>query len=97
MSRLWTGDTINNGQSDLPFMKLTPIGVTADNIAETVIADGFRTGRDLRVNSSSTARKVAVNHIAHPGGNEPTAAAGGRSAESPPWHLRQNELGMSPT
>ena len=30
-------DTINNGQNDLPFMKLTPIGVTADNIA-----DGFR-------------------------------------------------------
>ncbi|MCB0071362.1 MAG: substrate-binding domain-containing protein [Caldilineaceae bacterium] len=44
-----TGDTINNGQSDLPFMKLTPIGVTADNIAETVIADGFRTWEEICV------------------------------------------------
>lgn len=42
-----TGDfaltTINNGTNDLPFMALTPIAVTADNVAETVIADGFRT------------------------------------------------------
>ena len=44
-----TSDTINNGQSDLPFMKLTPIGVTADNIAETVIADGFRTWEEICV------------------------------------------------
>ena len=44
-----TTDTINNGQSDLPFMKLTPIGVTADNIAETVIADGFRTWEEICV------------------------------------------------
>jgi len=35
--------TINNGQNDLPFIALTPIGVTKDNIADTVIADGFRT------------------------------------------------------
>ena len=42
-----TGDfvvtTINNGTNDLPFIALTPIAVTADNVAETVIADGFRT------------------------------------------------------
>ncbi len=42
-----TGDTINNGQNDLPFMKLTPIAVTKDNIAETVIADGFRTWEEI--------------------------------------------------
>jgi len=35
--------TISNGTNDVPFFALTPIGVTADNIAETVIADGFRT------------------------------------------------------
>ena len=35
--------TLNNGTNDIPFFALTPIGVTADNIAETVIADGFRT------------------------------------------------------
>ncbi len=46
-----TGDftvtTINNGQKDLPFIALTPIGVTVDNIAETVIADGFRTVEEV--------------------------------------------------
>ncbi|MCB9077108.1 MAG: substrate-binding domain-containing protein [Anaerolineaceae bacterium] len=40
-------DTINNGQNDIPFMKLTPIAVTKDNIAETVIADGFRTWDEI--------------------------------------------------
>ena len=44
-----TSDTINNGQNDLPFMKLTPIAVTKDNIAETVIADGFRTWDEICV------------------------------------------------
>ncbi|NOZ72225.1 MAG: hypothetical protein GXP38_09985 [Chloroflexi bacterium] len=44
-----TNDTINNGQSDLPFMKLTPLAVTKDNIAETVIADGFRTWDEICV------------------------------------------------
>ena len=42
-------DTINNGQNDIPFLKLTPIAVTKDNIAETVIADGFRTWEEICV------------------------------------------------
>ena len=44
-----TSDTINNGQNDLPFMKLTPLAVTKDNIAETVIADGFRNWDEICV------------------------------------------------
>ncbi|NOZ70839.1 MAG: sugar ABC transporter substrate-binding protein [Chloroflexi bacterium] len=44
-----TNDTINNGQNDIPFMKLTPLAVTKDNIAETVIADGFRTWEEICV------------------------------------------------
>jgi D-xylose transport system substrate-binding protein len=44
-----TSDTINNGQADIPFIKLTPLAVTADNIAETVIADGFRTWEEICV------------------------------------------------
>ena len=44
-----TGDTINNGQGDLPFIKLTPLAVTKDNIADTVIADGFRTWEEICV------------------------------------------------
>ena len=42
-----TSDTLNNGQSDIPFTRLTPIAVTRDNIAETVIADGFRTWDEI--------------------------------------------------
>ena len=34
--------TISNGTNDIPFFALTPVGVTKDNIADTVIADGFR-------------------------------------------------------
>ena len=44
-----TGDTLNNGTNDVPFMKLTPIAVTKENIAETVIADGFRTWEEICV------------------------------------------------
>ncbi|MEZ4645865.1 MAG: substrate-binding domain-containing protein [Chloroflexota bacterium] len=44
-----TADTANNGQNDIPFIKLTPIVVTQDNIAETVIADGFRTWEEICV------------------------------------------------
>ncbi|MFZ4847811.1 MAG: sugar ABC transporter substrate-binding protein [Caldilinea sp.] len=43
------GNLINNGMVDLPFIKLTPVAVTADNLAETVIADGFRTWDELCV------------------------------------------------
>ena len=42
-------DTLNNGQNDIPFAKLTPIAVTKDNIADTVIADGFRTWEEICV------------------------------------------------
>jgi D-xylose transport system substrate-binding protein len=39
----WEVQTINNGETDLPYIALEPIAVTKDNIEETVIADGFRT------------------------------------------------------
>jgi D-xylose transport system substrate-binding protein len=31
------------GEGIVPYLALTPIGVTVDNIADTVIKDGFRT------------------------------------------------------
>jgi D-xylose transport system substrate-binding protein len=43
------GTTLNNGTNDIPFVALTPVGVTKDNIAETVIADGFRTWEEICV------------------------------------------------
>lgn len=46
-----TGDfkviSINNGEADLPYVALTPIAVTKDNIADTVIKDGFRTWAEV--------------------------------------------------
>ncbi len=37
------GDTTNNGSIDVPSVLLTPVAVTKDNIADTVVADGFWT------------------------------------------------------
>jgi D-xylose transport system substrate-binding protein len=45
----WEFITINNGTNDLPFIALTPIGVTADTIGSTVIADGFRSWEEICV------------------------------------------------
>jgi len=43
----WVTGTVNNGTSDVPSILLVPVAVTADNIAETVIADGFRTWEEI--------------------------------------------------
>ena len=54
-----TSDTLNNGQNEVPFIKLTPLAVTIDNIADTVIADGFRTWEEIAsVTLSSTVRQI---------------------------------------
>ena len=36
-----------DGDGVVPYFALTPIGVTADNIMDTVIADGFRTIEEI--------------------------------------------------
>jgi D-xylose transport system substrate-binding protein len=46
---LVTNSVINNGERDIPFIMLDPVAVTADNIAGTVIADGFRTWDEICV------------------------------------------------
>lgn len=43
------GRTIFNGTNDIPFVALEPVGVTAENISGTVIADGFRFWDELCV------------------------------------------------
>ena len=43
----WELQSINNGEVDLPYIALEPIAVTKDNIAETVIEDGFRTWDEI--------------------------------------------------
>jgi D-xylose transport system substrate-binding protein len=40
---------VNNGTRDVPSVLLVPVSVTKDNIAETVIADGFRTWEEICV------------------------------------------------
>ncbi len=47
ITTLTGGNTINNGQSDVPFVGLDVQTVTVDNIASTVIADGFRTAEEI--------------------------------------------------
>jgi len=47
-STMATG-AINNGTNDVPSVLLVPVGVTKENIAETVIADGFRTWAEICV------------------------------------------------
>jgi D-xylose transport system substrate-binding protein len=37
----------SEGEGIVPYVALVPIGVTADNMAETVIADGFRTVEEI--------------------------------------------------
>ncbi len=41
--------SVNNGTNDIPSVLLVPVAVTKDNIAETVIADGFRTWEEICV------------------------------------------------
>ncbi len=47
-SELATGTT-NNGTNDVPSVLLVPVSVTAENVAETVIEDGFRTWEEICV------------------------------------------------
>ena len=42
-------DVTDNGSKEVPSVLLTPVAVTADNIEETVIADGFRTWEEICV------------------------------------------------
>lgn len=45
-----TEDTVNNGSTDVPFIKLDPIKVSQDNLVDTVIADGFHSFEDVYEN-----------------------------------------------
>ena len=42
--------TMNNGSFDVPYISLTPIPVTADNIDEVIINSGFHTKEDVYLN-----------------------------------------------
>lgn len=42
-SDMTEGQTVNNGSIDVPAVLLTPVAVTQENVADTVVADGFWT------------------------------------------------------
>jgi maltose-binding protein MalE/ABC-type xylose transport system substrate-binding protein len=75
-----TSDTINNGTNDIPFIKLTPTAVTRDNMADTVIADGFRTWEQICV--GDFLQYCPEGSIDGAGGEAPmtAAVAGGAAA-----------------
>ncbi len=43
----WDVTTINNGEADLPYIAVGVVAVTKDNVADTVIEDGFRTWDEI--------------------------------------------------
>lgn len=43
------GRTIDNGTNAIPYLSLAPVGLTAENLADTVIADEFRTWEEICV------------------------------------------------
>jgi D-xylose transport system substrate-binding protein len=49
VSTLKTNTVINNGVRDIPSILLDPVAVTKDNVAATVIADGFRSWGEICV------------------------------------------------
>ena len=49
VSTLRNNTVINNGVRDIPAILLEPVAVTKDNVASTVIADGFRTWDEICV------------------------------------------------
>jgi D-xylose transport system substrate-binding protein len=63
-SKLVTGVT-NNGTRDVPSVLLVPVAVTKENIAETVIADGFRTWEEICV--GEFAQYCPMDAMATPG------------------------------
>jgi D-xylose transport system substrate-binding protein len=44
-----TNGTVHNGTREIPAFLIEPVAVTKDNVAETVIADGFRTWDEICV------------------------------------------------
>jgi D-xylose transport system substrate-binding protein len=46
---LLASSAVNNGTNDIPSILLVPVSVTSTNVAETVIADGFRTWEEICV------------------------------------------------
>ena len=56
------GKTANNGVIDVPFVQLTPVAVTKDNIESTVVADGFWTASQICTADYAAACQAASIH-----------------------------------
>lgn len=53
---LQVASTIFDGKADVPYIKLSPISVTRDNLVKTVIADGFHSFDDVYLNVPESER-----------------------------------------
>ena len=43
-------ETFNDGSNDIPYYKITPVAVTAENLDEVIIDGGFHTREDVYLN-----------------------------------------------
>ena len=43
-------ETFNDGSNDIPYYKITPVAVTAENMDEVIIDGGFHTREDVYLN-----------------------------------------------
>ncbi len=58
---LAAGRTSNNGKASVPSVLLTPIAVTRENVAQTVVKDGFWTAQQVGLPASSQAAATNGN------------------------------------
>jgi D-xylose transport system substrate-binding protein len=55
----WVNEQVDNGQGEIPSQILDPVSVTADNVNDTVVADGFWTVEEICEGSYASACEAA--------------------------------------
>jgi D-xylose transport system substrate-binding protein len=55
----WVNEEVDNGQGDIPSQILDPVSVTADNVNDTIVADGFWTVEEICEGSYAAACEAA--------------------------------------
>jgi D-xylose transport system substrate-binding protein len=55
----WVNEQVDNGQGDIPSQILDPVSVTADNVNDTIVADGFWTVEEICEGSYASACEAA--------------------------------------
>ena len=55
----WVNDEVDNGQGDIPSQILDPVSVTAENVNDTIVADGFWSVEEICEGSYAAACEAA--------------------------------------